>query len=87
MSNENVFDDLGFEGYESINLKIRADLMLVLRAFIDENGFNDRDAAIFFGETLGTIIDLLNGEIDVFSVDKLICMLGRTGKTLDFVIH
>jgi predicted XRE-type DNA-binding protein len=61
--------------------------MLVLRSFIEEKGFNDQDAATFFGETLGTIIDLLNGEINVFSIDKLICMLGRTGKTLDLMAH
>ena len=34
MGNENIFDDLGFGSYESINLKIRADLMLTLRAFV-----------------------------------------------------
>ena len=87
MGNENIFDDLGFGSYESINLKIRADLMLTLRAFVEEKGLNNHDAAIFFGETLGTIIDLLNGEIEAFSVDKLIYMLGKTGKTLDLVIH
>jgi predicted XRE-type DNA-binding protein len=87
VGNDNVFDDLGFDENESMNLKIRTDLMLVLRMFIEEKGFSDQNAATFFGEDLGTIVDLLNGEIDAFSVDKLIFMLGKTGKTLDLVIH
>jgi predicted XRE-type DNA-binding protein len=30
----NIFEDLGFDTQESINIKIRADLMLDLRKFI-----------------------------------------------------
>ena len=34
----NIFEDLGFESQEATNLKIRADLMLDLRSF-NENQF------------------------------------------------
>ena len=33
---DNIFEDLGFNSEEATNLKIRADLMLTLRSFIQE---------------------------------------------------
>jgi predicted XRE-type DNA-binding protein len=34
IGSENVFEDLGFEAEEAMNLRIRPDLMLDLRCFI-----------------------------------------------------
>ncbi len=76
---ENVFEDLGFNVEEAANLKIRADLMLDIRQFIQENGWTQEQAAEFFEETQPRISNLMNGEISRFSVDKLINMLVRAG--------
>lgn len=76
---DNVFEDLGFNTEEAANLKIRADLMLDLRQYIQERGWTQAQAAAFFGETQPRISNLMNGEIGRFSVDKLLKMLGRTG--------
>ena len=75
----NVFEDLGFEREEAANLKIRADLMLDLRRYIQQQGWTQERAAQFFGETQPRISNLMTGDIDRFSVDKLIKMLTRAG--------
>lgn len=75
----NVFEDLGFEPAEAANLKIRADLMVDLRRHIQKKGWTQAQAAQFFGETQPRISNLLKGEINRFSVDKLINMLAKAG--------
>ena len=76
---DNVFEDLGFKAEEAANLKVRADLMLDLRRYIQERGWTQAEAASFLGETQPRISNLLKGEISRFSVDKLINMLARAG--------
>lgn len=76
---ENVFEDLGFAAEEAANLKVRADLMLDLRRYIQERGWTQEEAATFFGETQPRISNLLKGEISRFSIDKLINLLARAG--------
>ncbi|NEO24686.1 MULTISPECIES: helix-turn-helix transcriptional regulator [Moorena] len=79
LGDDNVFKDLGFEAEEAMNLKVRADLMLDLRSYIQERGWTQNEAAEFLGETQPRISNLMNGEISRFSVDKLINLLGKVG--------
>jgi predicted XRE-type DNA-binding protein len=76
---DNVFEDLGFAAEEAANLKVRADLMLDLRRYIQARRWTQAEAASFFGETQPRISNLMKGEISRFSVDKLINMLARAG--------
>ncbi len=76
---DNVFEDVGFEAVEAANLKVRADLMLDLRQYIQARGWTQAEAVAFFGETQPRISNLLKGEITRFSIDKLINMLARAG--------
>ena len=75
----NVFEDLGFDPIQAANLKIRADLMIDLRRFIQARAWTQAEAAEFFAETQPRISNLLKGEISRFSVDKLINMLAKAG--------
>lgn len=75
----NVYADLGFDAEEAANLKVRADLMLKLRQYIQDSGLTQEQAAEFFSETQPRISNLMSGEISRFSVDKLINMLVRAG--------
>jgi predicted XRE-type DNA-binding protein len=79
LGSENIFEDLGFEGEEALNLKVRADLMLDLRNYIQAHGWTQKEAADFLGETQPRISNLMNGEISRFSIDKLINLLGKIG--------
>ncbi len=83
---ENVFEDLGFSGEEAVNLRIRADLMLELRSFIQTKGWTQQDAAVFFEETQPRISNLMNGDINRFSVDKLLIMLTKAGMGIKFEV-
>lgn len=79
IGSDNVFADLGFDAEQAANLKVRADLMLDLRNYIESQGWTQEQAAAFFRETQPRISNLINGEISRFSVDKLLNMLGRAG--------
>lgn len=79
LGSENVFEDLGFESEEAMNLKIRADLMLDLLDRIQKRGWTQKEAAEFLGETQPRISNLMNGEISRFNIDKLINLLGKVG--------
>jgi predicted XRE-type DNA-binding protein len=72
VGNDNVFQDLGFIAEEAINLKIRADLMVDLKDFIRSQSWTQAEAATFFSETQPRISNLMNGDIDRFSIDKLV---------------
>lgn len=76
---DNVFKDLGFEDEEAINLKIRADLTIDLQRFVKAKNWTQAEAAAFFKETQPRISNLMNGDIDRFSIDKLVQMLDRAG--------
>ena len=82
----NVFEDLGFDSDEAANLKVRADLMIDLRRFIEAKGWTQSEAAAFFGETQPRISNLMTGEIARFSVDKLIVMLTRAGMQVNIQV-
>lgn len=84
---DNVFADLGFAEDEAINLKIRADLMLQLRFFIEQKGWTQQEAAIFFNDTQPRISNLINGDISRFSVDKLLNMLAMAGMGVKFEVY
>ncbi|BAZ16787.1 helix-turn-helix domain protein [Calothrix sp. NIES-4071] len=72
---DNVFEDLGFGALEAADLKARADLMIKLRQYILKQGLTTEQAAEKLGETQLQVNNLMDGEIDLFSVDKLINML------------
>ena len=78
-SQENVFEDLGFEPDEAVNLKIRADLILDLQRYIKKQNWTQQEAADFFNETQPRISNLMNGDIERFSLDKLVQMIVKTG--------
>ena len=79
LGGDNVFEDLGFGAEEAMNLKVRADLMLDLRSYIQKQGWTQQETAAFLGETQPRISNLMNGEISRFSVDKLINLIGKIG--------
>ena len=76
---DNIFDDLGFEPDEAVNLKIRADLILDLQKYIKKQQWTQQEAAAFFNETQPRISNLMNGDLERFSIDKLVQMIVKAG--------
>ena len=86
VGSDNVFQDLGFEAEEAMNLKIRADLMIKLCDHIESQEWTRQEAAESLKESQLTISALMNGEIEQFNVDKLIGMLGKAGKQVKVIV-
>ena len=76
-SSGNVFLDIGFDKGEAANLLIRADLMVTVEKYIKENKLTQTEAAKRMGVDQPRISKLLNGKIDLFTIDILVQMLER----------
>ena len=83
---DNIFEDIGFDREEAASLKVRADLMLDLRKYIETKGWTQSQAATFFGESQPRISNLMQGDIRRFSVDKLINMLTLAGMQVEVYV-
>ena len=79
-SSGNVFVDLGFPAEEAENLRVRADLMIAIRALIGEKGWSQTEAARHFGVAQPRISEICQAKIELFTVDKLINMLAHVGR-------
>src|SRR5687768_3571787 len=76
-SSGNVFADLGFNELESLNLRIRADLMIAVLKRIE--GMTQVKAAALLGISQPRVSDLKRGKISFFTIDALVNMLARAG--------
>ncbi len=78
----NVFEALEDNPAMAQNLKIRSELMIALRQYIEDAGLGQQEAAEVFGVHQPRISDLMRGKIDKFTIDRLVNMLARVGKTV-----
>lgn len=86
-SSGNVFKDLGFEGGEAENLRVRARLMAPLERYLRERSITQVKAAEELGTTQARISELMNGKIQAFSIDALINLLDRAGLEVDVSVR
>jgi predicted XRE-type DNA-binding protein len=86
-SSGNVFADLGFEPEEAENLRLRADLMIAIKALIQENGWTQQEAARHFGVAQPRISEICRGQIGLFTVDKLVNLLARVGRRVSIDVQ
>jgi len=78
----NVFEALEDDPAMAQNLKIRSELMIALRQYVEEEDLSQKEAAEVFGVYQPRISDLMRGKIDKFTIDTLVNMLARVGKTV-----
>jgi len=86
MSNErfaSIWDALEDTPGAAENMKVRASLMMALKAHIEHAGWTQAQAAKQFHVTQPRISDLLRGKISVFSVDSLINMTANAGMRVE----
>ena len=98
-----VWDAIENTSEEAENMRLRSELMTVLRERITQNNWSQAQAAQLFGVTQPRISDLMRGKINLFGLDALINMVTAAGlqvemriaeaktskspKTLETVLH
>jgi predicted XRE-type DNA-binding protein len=81
-SSGNVFADLGFEPAEAAILQMRSKLMNDLRHYIEANGLTQVEAAARLGIAQSRVSDLIRGKWEKFSLEMLITLEARLGRTV-----
>jgi predicted XRE-type DNA-binding protein len=81
-SSGNIFSDLGFDQAEASILQMRSDLMNDLRLYIEKNKLTQAQAAMRFGVTQSRVSDLVRGKWEKFSLEMLITLEARVGRTV-----
>lgn len=77
-----VFDALCDTPAQAANMRLRAGLMMHIADTVRENGWTQKQAAMFCGLTRPRINDLLNGKIDKFSLDALVNINAGLGQCI-----
>ena len=81
-SSGNVFADLGFPPEEVVVLSMRAEVMASLRNLIVKRGWTQAEAARQLGVTQSRISDLVRGRFEKFSLDMLVSLAARAGRSV-----
>jgi predicted XRE-type DNA-binding protein len=84
-STGNVFRDVGFSGTEAAHLKLRADLLIEAQRAITRRGLTQAAAAKILGVHPPRVSDLMRGRIELFSIETLVDMLARLGRSVKLV--
>lgn len=82
--NPEEIDDLS-EG-NLMKLEIKQNLLKMLDQWIQENDLNHEQIAIKLAVNLNVVADIAHQRSDNFTVDRLVDLVLRTGKTLKFAI-
>ncbi len=78
----NIFMDLGFDPAEAAVLHMRANLMSDLRLHIEKQKLIQAEAAKRLGIAQSRVSDLVCGKWDKFSLEMLITLEARLGRTV-----
>ncbi|EIJ34527.1 helix-turn-helix domain-containing protein [Thiothrix nivea] len=79
----NIFADLGFAPEEAANLLVRAQLMRELSSILKTRFSTQEEAATALDVSQARISDLYRGKIGRFTVDMLINLLSRVGRSVE----
>lgn len=80
----NVFADLGLA--DADNLRLRAELMMEISRYIKEKKISQAEAASMMGTTQPRISNILNGDINKCSIDRMVKMLSAVGRHVEMTI-
>ena len=81
-SSGNVFVDLGFDPAEAAVLQMRANLMSDLRLYIEKQKLTQAQAAKRLGIAQSRVSDLVRRKWAKFSLEILITLEARLGRTV-----
>ena len=84
---DSVWDAIEATAPEAQNMKLRSELMMVLKEFILSNELSQADAAKAFGVTQPRISDLMRGKVNLFGLDSLVTMATAAGLRIDLRVR
>jgi predicted XRE-type DNA-binding protein len=82
-----VWDAIEDTPQQAENMKLRAALMMALKAHIARAELTQTQAAKLFGVTQPRVSDLLRGKINLFSLDTLVSMAAVAGLQVELRIR
>jgi len=74
-----IFDAITKDPSEAADLRFRADMMLALRGYFQDRGWDQTQIAAKLGVKQPRVSELMNGKIHLFSSDKLVGFLAKLG--------
>lgn len=80
----NIFEELGLPDAE--NLKLRAQLIMEVRQYVEESGLTQTDAAKALKTTQPRLNEVLKGKIEKCTIDRLIQMLAEVGRHVSITV-
>lgn len=80
-----IFDEL-FDGEEAVEMKLRSDLMIKIRAVAVARDLTQHKLTKILDVPQSRVSDLMKGKIDKFSVSMLIKLAIRMGLKVDLVV-
>lgn len=83
----NIWDVIEDDPTIAENLRIRAELMSEIAAYLKRSGMTQAQAAAKLGVTQPRISDLTRGKIDLFSIDTLVNMVALIGLRLQVRVY
>ena len=80
----NVFEDVGFPPEEAAAMLARSTLMIELEKVLKAKGKKQQELADELGIPRTRISEIMNHKTEKFSIDKLVSLLSRAGKRVEF---
>ncbi len=84
VSSGNIFADLGFSNAEEKLAKVK--LASLIEDLISERQLADLEVAIILTIDLSQVIDLKNGRLSGFSLEKLLSFLVALGQNIEIMV-
>ena len=83
----NVFEDLGFPPDEAAAMLARETLLIELEKELSRRGKKQQELADELGIPRTRISEVMRHKVERFSIDKLVGLLCRAGKRVEFRVY
>lgn len=83
---DSIWDAIETDSVKAANLRLRAQLMMEVSAYVKQSGLTQASAAKILGTTQPRLNDVLQGKIEKCTVDRLVNMLAAVGYRVDLDI-
>lgn len=78
-----IFGALGFDPEESLDLKLRSDMLMIIHRIISRKKYNARQLQEVLGENQPRVSELLNGKLDKLSLSRLVRYVAKLGRSIE----